>query len=137
MSEQCHLSEISVWRVSVYLSEGIYWLVLNEVIHEMFPAASEITPKLWHFTSKLNFPSYYCCHDWIYQKYALVTYADNFNVLYYSHCIHNWPLTWEMSTGNSFKFCRPAHWWHDSMVHCYPCLEFLRFCLLLGQFNGV
>ena len=30
----------------MYLSEGIYWLVLNEVIHEMFPAASEITPKL-------------------------------------------------------------------------------------------
>ena len=39
----------------MYLSERIYWLVLNEVIHEIFPAASEITPELSYFASKKNF----------------------------------------------------------------------------------
>lgn len=76
----------------MYLSEGIYWLVLNEVMHEIFPAASEITSELSYFASKKNLlPIIVAITEYIEKKYTLVTYADNFNVLYHSHCIHNGP----------------------------------------------
>ena len=41
-----------------------------------------------------------------------------------SQCIHNWPVTQEIS--NYFKFCRvwPVRW---CMLHCRPCLELLGF----------
>ena len=46
----------------------------------------------------------------------------------HSQCIHNWPVTQEIS--NYFKFCRvwPVRW---CMLHGRPCLE-----LTPGKFNG-
>ena len=72
---------------------------------------------------------------YIYIIYFVFFFLEDIN---YSHCIHNWPVTREIS--NVFKFRRVgfAYWWHDTLR---TLLRIARPAFLPnltpGQFNGV
>ena len=68
--------------------------------------------------------------DHIYHHLELIRVADGSLLLpvqlniVNSHCIHNWPVMWEMS--NSLNFCcvGPARWWHNALL---PLVRIARF----------